>query len=255
MNGQFADGIPECIIDDPSAASPIGYSKSKWVAEQICHNVNRDFPRMRGRIAVFRVGQLSGDSERGIWNTQEAWPMMLSSVKATKALPVLQGEPLSWLPVDVAADAFLDALDVLSNSDAGTSDEDEACETRVYHVVNEHKEPRWMDLLGWLEEFGEDFEVLEVREWLRRLEELERSGIDHPALRLLGHWKDAYGDDAAGGPGREGKRGRGKGGEEGEEEARFQMETTKLALPSLRNGGEVDKAYFGKLWEYIKSSA
>ena len=226
MNSRFADGSPESIIDDASAASPIGYSKSKWVAEQICHNANRNYNRLRDRIAVLRVGQLSGDSERGIWNTQEAWPMMLSSVKATKALPALEKEPLSWLPVDIAADAFLDAIHLLANSDSERTDEKGPNRMHVYHVINNHRKPEWTDLLGWLKKMGEDFEVVDVHEWLRRLEDMERKGINHPSLKLLGHWKAAYGGNVNEGEATAGEgtgRGRGTEGAEAEEEANIRF--------------------------------
>lgn len=244
---RFAGGVPERPINEISAASPIGYSKSKWVAEQICYKASS---RLRGRIAVLRVGQLSGDTARGIWNTQEAWPMMLSSVKATRALPALENEPLSWLPVDIAADAFLDAALALSGSEGGRHEKEKSVdEIHVYHILNEHQTPEWMDLLRWLKK-SEGFEIVDVKEWLRRLEGLERKGVDHPSLKLLGHWKDKYGegehrsDDMAERRSREGEG----------EKVRFRMEITKKDLPSLRNVREVDEDYFGKLWNYIKNA-
>ena len=131
------DPIPEAMIDDPSAAGALGYSRSKWVAEQVCHMAatyshdrRRDMDKssssdkdavgdeqpldypcpLRGRVAVFRVGQLAGDSHRGVWNSKEAWPMMLSLVKVTGTLPDLEDETLDWLPVDVAATAFVQGM-------------------------------------------------------------------------------------------------------------------------------------------------
>ena len=249
INSRFAEGIPERYIDDISAASPVGYSKSKWVAEQICHKAHSsNYTRLGGRIAVLRVGQLSGDTVRGIWNTQEAWPMMLSSVKATRALPALEKEPLSWLPVDVAADAFLDAALALSGSEEGKNETEKGVnEMRVYHIINEHKTPEWMDLLQWLKRL-EDFEIVDVQEWLRRLEDLERNGVDHPSLKLLGHWKDTYGNAEYGSENMD------KEGGGGEEEIKFRMEITKRDLPSLRNVRKVDEEYFRRLWNYIRNA-
>ncbi|KAG8624108.1 hypothetical protein KVT40_009084 [Elsinoe batatas] len=102
--------IPERIIDDPSAASTLGYSRSKWVAEQVCQAADRT-ERLRGRVKVFRVGQLGGGSERGTWNSSEAWPLMLSvGVKELGAMPDLEGERLDWLPVDVASRALREGM-------------------------------------------------------------------------------------------------------------------------------------------------
>lgn len=90
--------------------------------------------------------------------------------------------------MDIAANTFLNALYVLTDRKLeGRSGDGESCGTRVYHIVSKHKKPEWMDLLGWLRRAREDFEVLGMREWLRGLEELERAGVEHPSLRLLGH--------------------------------------------------------------------
>lgn len=107
------DPIPERMLHDPRVATGLGYSKSKWVAEQICDraNISADSRRLNGRVMVFRVGQLSGDSVRGVWNASEAWPMMLSTAKVIGALPDLgEQEKLDWLPVDVAAQAIVQGV-------------------------------------------------------------------------------------------------------------------------------------------------
>ena len=174
--------------------------------------------------------------------------MMLSSVKATRALPALDSEPLSWLPVDIAADAFLDAALALSGSEEGRNDKKKGVDgMHVYHIINEHKTPDWKDLLRWLKKM-ENFEIVDVQEWLRILEGLERKGVDHSSLKLLGHWKDIYGKGE-----RENKDISEEGGREGEgeDEIRFRMEITKRDLPSLRNVREVDEDYFRKLWNSI----
>ncbi|KAL9639726.1 MAG: hypothetical protein Q9164_000738, partial [Protoblastenia rupestris] len=83
--------IPELISHDPTHASPIGYSRSKWVAESICEKAHQH-SRLRNRISVLRIGQLCGDGINGIWNVTEAWPLMFSSVKVTGCLPNLRNE-------------------------------------------------------------------------------------------------------------------------------------------------------------------
>ena len=54
---------------------------------------------MKCRRAVFRMGQLSGDSETGIWDEREMWSMMLSKVKVTRCLPRLEDETLKIVDV------------------------------------------------------------------------------------------------------------------------------------------------------------
>ena len=112
---------PESISHNPHSTLPLGYSRSKWVAEAICEQAYDRTP-LRGNIAVLRIGQLCGDSENGIWNALEAWPLMLSSVKVLKALPDLH-QSLDWLPVDTAAEAVIEiALNKTENL-PGTTEE------------------------------------------------------------------------------------------------------------------------------------
>ncbi|KAJ4557146.1 putative NRPS-like protein biosynthetic cluster [Exophiala dermatitidis] len=105
--------VPErCVLDSPSVAGPTGYARSKWVAEAICAAAH-DTTRLRNRISIARVGQLSGASDTGVWSMSEAYPLMLASAKVTGVLPDLENEILNWLPVDIAARAFVeDALDI-----------------------------------------------------------------------------------------------------------------------------------------------
>ncbi|OJD35009.1 acetyl-synthetase-like protein [Diplodia corticola] len=295
--------VPETTSPSPTAASPLGYSRSKYVAELICQNAHRHHHRQRTRarstgnigsssrssssnsnIAVFRVGQLAGDADEGVWNAREAWPLLLSTVRRTGCLPALRDEPLAWLPVDVAARAFVEAVaagtaaastvataadsdsDAATAADAGEEEEDvvvggSGC--KVYHVLNEHCEPDWMRLLEWLGKL-EDFEVVEPGVWVERLEERmaavegEGEGQQHPALKLLGHWKNAYGEG-------EGEAGRATAGgaerpspagatsaDDGRRRRRiFAMEETKKVAPVLRNVRPVDEEYFGKIWTWL----
>ncbi|KAK0261740.1 hypothetical protein B0A54_10062 [Friedmanniomyces endolithicus] len=223
--------VPERIIDDTSAATALGYSQSKWVAEQICWRASEG-SRMRGRVSVFRVGQLAGDTLHGCWNVKEAWPMMLSAVKLTGSLPDLEDEKLDWLPVDVAAKALIQGAEAPMR-DAGIA---------VYHILNGNERPVWTEMLGWLKK-RESFEVVAPAEWVKQLESAVNGGSDHPASQLLDHWRRAYvrqdeGNVQAG----------------GEAKVRFDMACTKAALPVLREVRPVDEAYFDKLWTWISGS-
>ena len=223
--------IPERIISDPSAATTLGYSRSKWVAEQICSRANNQTP-LRNRVVIFRVGQLSGDSHKGVWNTKEAWPMMLSTVKLTKTLPDLAGESLDWLPVDTAATALVQGMaSVPTSGDA----------TDVLHVLNDNREPKWRQLLQWLQK-EQDFAIVGPQEWVAQLERVqERNEKEHPAFKLLDHWKKAYGDNHR----NEGKT---------YDACPFDMQNTKRAVPALRAVSPIDKDYFLKIWRWLDSN-
>lgn len=236
--------IPETIISDPEAATGIGYSQSKWVAEQICARAGKE-TRLRGRLAVFRVGQLAGDRAHGVWNASEAWPLMLRSALATRCLPDLgEGEVLSWLPVDVAAAALVERMSVKDGgkgeANGGGGDGEER--VTVWHIVNPHRTPTWRDLLGWLQ--GEGFEAVRPADWVKRLESLGEKQPEHPALKLLEHWRKAYGEG-------EGGEGAAEQGESTKKE--FAVERTKERIASMREVKPVNEEYFGKLWAWIKS--
>ncbi len=224
----YKETIPEQIIDDPTSASNTGYSQSKWVAEHVCNRANNE-NRLRGNISVFRVGQLSGDTRTGVWNSKEAWPLMLSTVKLLGALPDLGDEVLDWLPVDLAAQAMVEGA-AIDEASEGT--------LRVCHILNDNRKPTWRDMLGWLSK-RVSFETVSPTQWVNRLAFEADKGSNHPALQLLDHWKKAYQD---------------KGSSDGEQQqpVRFQMEKTRALIPSLRVNPAVDEAYFNKLWEAME---
>ena len=234
-------------IPDPHQASPLGYSRSKWVAEQITLAAHKT-TRLNGRIAVLRIGQLCGDTQRGIWNTTEAWPLMLSSLKATGALPDLGEEKLDWLPVDLAATAVVEiALSSLSTSSAvnnAGSKDDRDNALQVYHILNSKATTTWTDLHAWLRQLNVSFEVLPPALWVRKL---ESSPEDHPAKKLLGLWKEAYGKKTTKEPGND------SAGQKGGSETVFKTSNAETAAPAMKSVGPVDEALFAKIWQWLET--
>lgn len=215
----------EQLLSDPASASPLGYSRSKWVAEHICAAADSR-TILRGRIAIIRVGQLAGDSKSGVWNTKEAWPMMLSTASIIKCLPDLETESLDWLPVDVAARAFLE------------STREENCnqeKTPVYHVLNPHRQPTWHQMLLWLQNKA-DFEIVSPQKWLQRLEE---SDNEHSAKKLLGLWKEAYGNGVQG---------------SSLQRPQFAMERSRERIPALTEVKPLDEPYVQRVWEWVQAN-
>lgn len=227
--------VPEVLIADPAAATQLGYSQSKWVAEQICNHAN-SATRLAGRVAVLRVGQLAGDTEHGVWNAKEAWPMMLSAVKVTGSLPLLERESLDWLPVDLAARAMVE----------GAGREGGQGELGVFHVVNEHRIPKWMEMLGWLEKL-EEFRTVAPEQWTEELEAASRQGSGHSSLQLLDHWKQAYAGKGLS------EHGKGENGDANNVKT-FSMSRTRDAVPTLRDVPPVSEEYFAKLWRWIREN-
>lgn len=224
--------IPERISHNPLSASPLGYSRSKWVAESICERAHLH-TRLQDRIAVLRIGQLCGDTQSGIWNTTEAWPLMLSSVKVTGSLPHLQGERLGWLPVDLAAEAVLE-IALSKNSQTG-----KVSDIPVYHLLNPATQSTWVDLLGWLQKISPPFDIVSPSEWVSQIDNLTGEAARHPARKLLGLWREAYCSGDA------------KQGKQETEGVMFDMGETKKVAPVMQNVKPIGEDHFQKIWEWI----
>jgi thioester reductase-like protein len=236
----YSGVVPErALVDDgdTSVAGPTGYARSKWVAERMCWHAHAT-TRLRGRISIARVGQLSGAQDTGVWSASEAYPLMLASAKATGVLPdldsarkargVQDGEVLAWLPVDIAARAFVE--DIIGDVEDGVQEEEEeegeerkkanqsyhstnsaptagkpaeATERGimpVHHVLNPSPDITWSHhLLRWLSRQEASFQTVSVDAWLSRLEILHESRDawkrNHPSLKLLPFWRGMYGLD------------------------------------------------------------
>ncbi len=218
--------LPEKLDSNPSSASSLGYSQSKWVAEQVCLRAHHG-TNLRGRISIVRVGQLAGDSVSGIWNTKEAWPMMLSTAKLIQCLPDLENEPLDWLPVDIAALAFLQTTQLEGKS--------KEVEMPAYHVLNQHQTPTWQNLLQWMKKTTR-FDIVAPDEWVRRLEKCEEA--DCSARKLLGMWKEAYGKPA----------------QQPQSRPKFAIAETKASVPALRDVKPLDEAYVERIWGWVQEN-
>jgi thioester reductase-like protein len=230
--------ITESISSNINDCGPLGYSRSKWIAESICNGANQQ-TRLKGRIAVMRVGQLSGATTTGNWNMSEAYPMLLSQVTLTNCLPDLEDVPLTWLPVDVAARAFLEVAETMKK---GTSNG-----MRVYHVVNTDTSTKWKDLLVWVEKIHANVEAMPPAAFVEKLQELQKAGSEHPAMRLIPHWKETYGEVKE--TNRERKQ---EQSSEQKQVLTFEMENTYAVAPVLQEPRPVDEAYFGKIWKWIQ---
>jgi thioester reductase-like protein len=62
----------------------MGYSESKWVAEQILENFSKT---TQLKSIIVRIGQLAGAAGNGAWNTKEWFPTLVKSGGALGCLP------------------------------------------------------------------------------------------------------------------------------------------------------------------------
>jgi len=78
--------ITETYITKFENAQNMGYARSKLVVENI---IKAAVEKSEVNAKVFRVGQIVGDSQNGIWNSTEAIPLMIRSATTLGALPEL----------------------------------------------------------------------------------------------------------------------------------------------------------------------
>jgi thioester reductase-like protein len=85
-----ATPLPATITETYTAklenAQNMGYARSKLVVESM---VKAAVENNGMNARVFRVGQIVGDSQNGIWNSTEAIPLMFRSATTLGALPEL----------------------------------------------------------------------------------------------------------------------------------------------------------------------
>jgi thioester reductase-like protein len=228
--------VEERISNDPAESSPLGYSRSKWIAESICVNASNRAKKqgVPFDVKVLRIGQLCGDTKCGIWNKSEAWPIMLSTFDVTGCMPDLLGEKLNWLPLDVAANT----VNEIAFEDARASNP--VGETAVYHILNPHTNPSWRTMLQWLQEQeGTGLEIVEPGRWLDVLQKrLATDSVDHPSRKLLALWKDAYSDMP----------------EMTATKPAFSVESAARASGVMRNVKPVSKELVEKMWEWTRRS-
>ncbi|KAI0547366.1 male sterility protein-domain-containing protein [Xylaria curta] len=191
--------VPEKISSEPKDASALGYSKSKWVAEQICAAARSKETETslkgscgKSRVSIIRVGQLCGN-DSGIWNAGEAYPLLLSTAKVTSCLPDLPGKCLDWLPVDIAAKSIMEIALPCNENIAAQS---YLLDVPVYHVLNHHQSPSWRQMLDWfLKEPGSiPFNIVSASTWMELLEAALEADppSKYPWQALMGMWKRQY---------------------------------------------------------------
>ncbi|CAG9989397.1 unnamed protein product [Clonostachys byssicola] len=249
--------IREDVSEDPADASPMGYSESKWVAEQVCTAAYKAVTatesdlgsEMHPWMSIIRVGQLCGN-QSGIWNKSEAYPLMLSTESLVGCLPHLEDQPLDWLPVDIAADAVLEIALGAHAKMSKCHFQQSSLPTKplVYHVLNPFKDPDWSQLLSWVsDDLGQgSLEVVPPSEWVTRLEDtLAQTNGHHPSHVLVGLWKGSLAPKevaCSAGKIRPGSV------------QSYEMTRAKERVPTLRHLEPLDKERVLKIWAWVRGN-
>ncbi|KAJ4264389.1 hypothetical protein NW762_005587 [Fusarium torreyae] len=237
--------IPEVLSQDASEASPLGYSRSKWVAERVCDAANEQITNTHIAepfATIVRVGQLCSN-ELGIWNATEAYPLLLSTAKVAGCLPNLSNETLNWLPVEQAAQAVIQVASSAPQEDKV----DPSSKTPVYHILNPHDTPSWTEMLQWLSsgKEGPSFEIVSPQEWLKRLERaLSERDVNHPSQALLGLWKQSYGREVNGE----------SDTKKDDKLSLFDVTQTKVTSATIRDVKPLDRERIDKTWKWVNDT-
>ncbi|OTB13601.1 hypothetical protein K445DRAFT_13648 [Daldinia sp. EC12] len=244
VSSNHSAAIREEVSLDPSHASPLGYSRSKWVAERVCSKAYEQFrsniptgATQDVDISIIRVGQLCGN-ESGVWNMTEAYPLLLSTAGLIGCLPDLPDEVLNWLPVDQAARIVSDI--VLEDNCPKLSAH---ADTPVYHVLNFHGSPSWNQLMGWISAIPghSSFNVVSSEEWLERLElEFGKTQADHPAQALVGLWKQRYSSAVD--------------GSKASSPPNFDVTSSLRSFRSMRDMEPLSRDRILRMWEWIEAN-
>lgn len=189
--------VPEAPLASLRDAADTGYGRSKLICERICEAAGAS----GATVGVLRVGQISADSVRGIWNEREHVPLLVRSAAQVGALPRLRGYEgrCEWMPVDTVAATVLQLADalLLTTAAAGRGG------ASFYNLTPPHSFS-WNDgFLPALREAGLRFEEVDLDEWLRRLrargDELGAAAEERlPAIKLADYYEATYGASAGG---------------------------------------------------------
>ncbi|KAJ7189839.1 hypothetical protein GGX14DRAFT_580331 [Mycena pura] len=153
-------------VSDPQVAIGLGYTESKWVAEQILDNSGQKTPLSP---VIVRPGQLSG-AANGAWNSSDWFPTLLRSSQLLGHLPIVSGYA-SWFPIDHAARAIV-----------------ELRKSNEHHFHITHPKPVPMaDIMSPLLKVL-DLPLVPYSAWLESLEAAslqESAASNNPGVRLL----------------------------------------------------------------------
>lgn len=158
----FEDEIP-----DKSEGLKMGYTQTKWVAEQLLAEARR-----RGiPVSIYRPGRISGDSRTGACQTDDfLWRMVKGSIQ------------LGCAP-DVDARAEMSPVNFISRAIVYLSMQKESI-NKGFHLFN--TQPMQMrDLMEAMKELGYEVDIVSYDEWMERLMEVASRGEDNAAATLI----------------------------------------------------------------------
>ncbi|KAI9250966.1 hypothetical protein BDA99DRAFT_469417 [Phascolomyces articulosus] len=157
---------------DPHVAMPMGYAQSKYIVEHLFDYLTKqkNFP-----CIVERMGQVCGDTEHGVWNTSEQYPLLFIGGNQLGLMPKLSSVNVDWLPVDFAATSIVDIMLKMRHTELVSLQQQ-----AFFHIVNPSR-VQWSDVLNAMQALGMKFDIVEPEQWVEALSKHQ----ENPAYRLM----------------------------------------------------------------------
>ncbi|VDI27179.1 Hypothetical predicted protein [Mytilus galloprovincialis] len=155
-NSVFPDGNLDCSEDENiehfDKKLIDGYSKSKWVAEQLIHIARKKaIP-----CVIYRLGNIAGDIDQGFWNHQNATLVVLEACAKYKVAPDVDWN-IEMTPVDFLADFIVRCTYTLSTTLGKT-----------YNIIND-KPLQSRLVYDWMNGHGYPLEIMHIKDWEKRI--------------------------------------------------------------------------------------
>ncbi|CAH1778397.1 unnamed protein product [Owenia fusiformis] len=166
----FPNGLLNCKEDDDmrryATKLTDGYSQSKWVAEQLVQRaIDRGLP-----AAIYRLGNLSGDSVSACWNPQDFTLLMIRACLQTGSAPIVDWN-VEMTPVDFVSTCITKFTQNIM-----------AAMGKIFHIVNTKPlNSSW--LFEWLSAHNYTIKLLPYSDWTKCVQNDDK--VDNEFKRLL----------------------------------------------------------------------
>ncbi|WAQ97992.1 LGRD-like protein [Mya arenaria] len=169
----FPGGMTMCSEEDDALGYAgrleDGYSRSKWVAEQLVRRaMQRGLP-----ATIYRLGNMSGDRKQAFWNPQDFTLLMLQASIRLGLAPDVDWD-MEMTPVDFAAE-FVVAMTKRSGLSLG----------KTFHIIND-KPLKSRLVFEWMNAHGYPIQFATFHSWRQRaLEEFGTENKDSLLRRVI----------------------------------------------------------------------
>ena len=134
-------------------------------------------------INIYRIGQISGDTENGVWNRNDMAAMMIyAAAEQFHKIPNIE-EDINWIPINICSASVVN-LALKSSFDISIP-----IDERVYHLLNPNT-MKYEEYLHMLRQAGLNFDVVSQEEFLDAI--LATKDLSNPLIKLSSFFQQIY---------------------------------------------------------------